>query len=235
MNGLITGSKLTESDAACPCPLCESTSTGLLYKGGKASGYRDFMHCTNCDLVFVPKGFFLDGSAERERYLQHNNEVDDPDYRAFLARLYDELKPQLNAGAKGLDYGSGPGPALVAMMREDGFDVREYDPYFCPDKSPLNDTYVFVTCTETAEHFHEPKANFDLLHSILRPGGWLGLMTSMLHNWDEFPDWYYHRDPTHVCFYSPKTMRWVADQYGYDVVFPRQNVVLFRKKNESKP
>lgn len=226
---------MTESDAACPCPLCESTSTGLLYKGGKASGYRDFVHCTNCDLVFVPKSYFLDESAERERYLQHNNEVDDPDYRAFLARLYDELKPHLNAGSKGLDYGSGPGPALIAMMREDGFDVREYDPHFCPDESALNDTYDFVTCTETAEHFHDPKANFDLLHSILRPCGWLGLMTSMLDNWDEFPDWYYHHDPTHVCFYSPKTMRWIADQYGYDVVFPRQNVVLFRKKVESKP
>lgn len=187
------------------------------------------MHCSICDLIFVPERFFVDATAERERYLQHNNEVDDPDYRAFLARLYDELKPNLKSGAKGLDYGSGPGPALVAMMREDGFDVREYDPYFCPDQSALQNTYDFVTCTETAEHFRDPKANLERLHSLLRSGGWLGLMTSMLDSWDGFADWYYHRDPTHVCFYSAKTMQWIAKHYGYEVTSPRRNVTLFRK------
>ena len=116
------------------------------------------------------------------------------------------------------------------MMREDGFCVRGYDPHFCPNESALGDRYDFVTCTETAEHFVDPKTDFDILHGALLPGGWLGLMTSMPNDWDEFADWYYHRDPTHLCFYSADTMRWIARHYGYDVAFPRQNVVLFRKK-----
>ena len=83
---------------------------------------RDFVHCQVCDLVSVPRRFHVGAEAERQRYLEHNNDPDDPDYRAFLDRLWTQMKPRLDPGAKGLDYGAGPGPALAAMMAEDGFD-----------------------------------------------------------------------------------------------------------------
>ena len=212
-----------------PCPLCLTPDAALLHKGGKGSGFRDFLHCTECDLVFVPRSQMLDEEGQRERYLQHNNDVDDPGYREFLGKMYHALRPHIQAGARGLDYGAGPGPALQKMMKEDGFEAEVYDIYFHPDQSVLSATYDFVTCTETVEHFCDPRHEFENLGRLVRPGGWLGVMTGMLKNWDDFPDWYYHRDPTHVNFFSRHTMLWVAASLGWQVYFPRENVALFEK------
>ena len=212
-----------------PCPLCNAGGAADIFRGGKASGYRDFLHCGNCDLVFVPRSQLLDAAAQKSRYLQHNNDPDDPDYRAFLRRMYDELRPHLHTGAKGLDFGAGPGPALQRIMLEDGFAAEAYDIFFHPDKSVLAQTYEFVTCTETAEHFTDPIGELECIDNLLIPGGWLGVMTGMLESWDAFSDWYYHRDPTHVNFFSRNTMLWIADRFCWAAHFPRDNVALFKK------
>ncbi|MDA0771199.1 MAG: class I SAM-dependent methyltransferase [Chloroflexi bacterium] len=209
------------------CPLCNNGSTSVLHRGGRDSGFRDFFHCETCDLVFVPRTQLLTPEGQKDRYLQHNNDVDDPDYRLFLGRLYYQLKPHLMTGAKGLEYGSGPGPALVAMMQEDGFDVDMYDFYFHADEAVFNKTYDFITCTETAEHFSDPALEFQQLAAMLRSPGWMGLMTGMLADWSQFPIWYYHRDPTHVNFFSRKTMSWIARKHDWEVSFPTENVALF--------
>ncbi len=214
------------------CPLCLSAETALLYVQRDHAGGRDFYQCGICDLVFVPDEFHVSPEAQLERYLSHNNDTDDPEYRAFLSRLLDELRPHLIPGAHALDYGAGPGPALAAMMRDEGLRVRTYDPFFQPSRSALEERYSFVTCTETAEHFAKPRRDFDTLDSVLKASSWLGIMTGMLDDWEEFPDWYYHRDPTHVSFYSRKAMSWIGERYSWKALFPRQNVVLFRK---SKP
>ena len=104
-----------------------------------------------------------------------------------------------------------------------------YDPYFSPSTKPLEETYDFVTCTETLEHLREPRQELEMLNSLLRSPGWLGVMTGMLDDWKEFPSWYYHRDPTHVCFYSHETMKWIAEKYLWSVYFPAANVTLFHK------
>ncbi len=191
---------------------------------------RDFVHCKVCDLVSVPRRFHVGDEAERKRYLEHNNDPDDPDYRAFLDRLWSQLKPRLQPGSKGLDYGAGPGPALAAMMAEDGFDVSVYDKHFHPDRAILGHVYDFIVCTETAEHFDDPARSFRELNGLLGAGGWLGVMTAMLDDWADFPEWYYHRDPTHVAFYGRRTMQWIADWHGWRASFRKDNVVLFRKE-----
>ncbi len=37
------------------------------------------------------------------------------------------------------------------------------------------------------------------------------------------------RYPTHICFYSMRTMSWIGKRYSWDVVSPRRNVVIFLK------
>ena len=64
---------------------------------------------------------------------------------------------------------------------------------------------------------------------MLRSGGWLGVMTEMLEPEVDFARWWYHREPTHVCFYTRETMVWIAERYGWRVEFPRKNVTLFQK------
>ena len=190
---------------------------------------RDFFHCGNCDMVFVPRNFHLTIDAQLERYLSHNNDPSDPEYRKFLARLSDAILPSLKEGAQGLDFGAGPGPALAIMLREKNMIVDIWDPLFFSDKSVLNHIYDFITCTETAEHFSDPAKEFTLINSMLQPTGTLGVMTGMIESWDDFPDWYYHRDPTHICFYSKQTMVWISEYFSWKLKFPVPNVTLFHK------
>lgn len=215
-----------------PCPLCGSPEPTLLHSSKQKNLLRDYFLCPMCDLVFVPRAYHLDRVAERARYLTHNNDPDDKRYRDFLSRLWNELVPRLPHGSNGLDYGSGPGPALASMIREAGFSISLYDPFFAPDHALLDAGYDFITCTETVEHFAFPHREFDRLDKMLNPGGWLGIMTSIKGSWSGFAEWYYHRDETHLSFYSKKSMEWISDAYGWQAEFPRENVVLFQKLME---
>ena len=65
-----------------------------------------------------------------------------------------------------------PVPALAAMLTEAGHRMALYDPFFAPDPAPLA-VYDFVTCTEAAEHFHHPAAEFARLRAWCGPAaGW---------------------------------------------------------------
>ncbi len=170
-------------------------------------------------------------SAEQERaiYQLHNNDPDDQGYRRFLARLADPLAERLHPGAQGLDFGCGPGPALARMLAERGHPVRLYDPFFQPDTTALSQTYDFVTCTEVVEHLSQPLAVFTQLDRLLKPGGWLGIMTCFQTDDARFDNWHYRRDPTHIVFYRERTFAWLADHFGWQLEIPRKDVVLLRK------
>lgn len=161
--------------------------------------------------------------------MTHQNNPSDLRYRHFLDRLASPLIAQLPPGAHGIDIGSGPGPTLSVMLQEQGFPTETYDPYFAPNPLVLERTYDFVTSTEAVEHFYHPSKEFVLFDNLLRPGGWLGIMTEMLIDEHPFEKWHYPRDPTHVSFYRARTLQWIADRFGYTVEFPRTNVVLMRK------
>lgn len=191
---------------------------------------RNFLQCTNCKLVFVPSDFHLTLPQQRDRYLEHNNDPMDSEYRAFLSRLRGPLLPLLKEGDVGLDFGCGPGPALAQMLRESGYKVDLYDPLFQDNKSVLEKNYDFVTCTETIEHFSNPAFDFALLDSVVKDGGVLGVMTSILYEEVIFEDWHYKLDPTHVSFYTPLTMEWLSNKFNWVIKSTHKNVYLFIKQ-----
>jgi SAM-dependent methyltransferase len=207
------------------CPLCRSSAVRPF--GGACA--REYFECAGCRLVHLAPWQRLPPQAERRHYELHENNPEDPAYRAFLDRLAVPLARHLRPGAKGLDFGSGPGPTLSLMLEERGFELAIYDPLFAPDARALERSYEFVTCSEAAEHFFTPEKEFSLLDRLLQPGGWLGVMTGMRPEPRAFPGWHYALDPTHVSFYSPATMRWIAAFFGWAAMFPQRNVVLFHK------
>lgn len=207
------------------CPLCSSVEVRPFAEIRAARYFR----CGVCWLTFLAPEQRPDEEAERAHYGTHENDAADPRYHAFLDRLAAPLAERLAPGAEGLDYGAGPAPALAEMLRERGFGVRVYDPFFAHDDDALRHTYDFIACTETAEHFFDPAAEFARLDAMLRPGGWLGVMTEILDDDSRFTGWRYARDPTHVSFYRAETMRWIADRFGWRLHAPARNVVLFHK------
>lgn len=171
---------------------------------------------------------------EHHQYRLHQNDPYDPAYRAFLMRLAGPLSEKLPPHQTVLDYGAGPGPALAALMREAGHNVAIYDPFFASDRSVLEATYDAVTCTETAEHFHDPAQEFARFQKLLRPGGWLAVMTCFQTDDAAFANWHYRKDPTHVVFYREDTFRYLARHYGWSCAIPRKDVVLMQKPKTQK-
>lgn len=206
------------------CPLCAGRSRRF-----HRDARREYLRCGVCALVFVPRAQHLDASAQKAVYDRHDNRPDDPRYRAFLSRLLEPLAARLPAGARGLDFGSGPGPTLSIMLEEAGFPVRIYDPIYAPDPGALEARYDFVTSTEVFEHLAEPGREIRRVLAALRPRGWLGVMTKRVRDAAAFADWHYILDPTHVCFFSEHTFRYVADRHGLELELPGPDTVLMRK------
>ena len=216
--------ELTRMESEC-CLLCNAQDAHLF---SEVRG-RTYHRCRTCHLAFLTPCHRLNPATERAAYLKHNNSPDDLGYRHFLSRLTEHLMPRLPPNTEGLDFGCGPGPTLSVMLEEQGFAMTNYDPFFMADSNALNRIYDFITCTETVEHFYSPAREFHLLDQLLRPGGWLGIMTEIMLDDARFATWWYVSEPTHVCFYTQETMAWLANQYGWEMVVPRKNVTLFHK------
>lgn len=207
------------------CPLCQHDLIIFYHQDAR----RSYHQCRRCALVFVPPAERLSPVAEKAYYDLHQNDPRDVGYRNFLSRLFTPMCERVPVPAKGLDFGSGPGPALSLMFAEAGYDMAIYDPCYAPDSSVLQQRYDLVTASEVVEHLFRPGEVLAQLYGLLRPGGWLGLMTKMVIDQAAFSGWHYKRDPTHVCFFSRETFAWWADQFGCDVSFCGQDVILLRK------
>ncbi|MGO1693388.1 MAG: class I SAM-dependent methyltransferase [Marinobacter sp.] len=207
------------------CIVCEQ---GVLARFRIVSG-REYLRCSHCEGTIMAQKSWLAPNEERAVYDLHNNDSDDPGYRAFLEKLVSPMFDHIQSGALGLDFGCGPGPALAEMLREAGMNVVLYDPFFYPEQSALSHQYDFITCTEVVEHLHRPAEVFRQLDGLLKPGGWLGIMTCFQTCDDRFDNWHYRRDPTHVVFYREATLGLIAKRLGWTMSVPRKDVAIFHK------
>lgn len=213
------------------CPLCGASDTRPLHPG--------YVICPTCGLAHLLPAHHPTAAAELAHYRTHENDPRDPRYRRFLDHLAEPMTRRVPPPAHGLDFGSGPGPTLSVMLAERGYTMCNYDPCFAPDAGALQKRYDLITCSETVEHFRDPAAEFARLDRLLEPGGWLGVMTQMFDADDpsfHFGEWWYRRDPTHLCFYQRRTMRWIARRLGWRVTFEGRGdrVALFQAPRDSR-
>jgi len=208
------------------CPLCSSTISLPFYKDEK----REYKQCSYCSLVYVLKESLLDEACEKARYDLHTNSPDDENYRKFLSKVSLPVMQRVTEGAKGLDFGSGPGPTLSLIFEEAGYEMNIYDHFYARDKEILEQKYDFITSTEVVEHLYKPKEVLDGLWSILNEKGLLCLLTQVYPEKDDFVKWYYKNDPTHVCFFSFETMQWLANEWQAELEILGKDVFVFTKK-----
>lgn len=212
------------------CPLCQSIDVRFFDE----DNCRKYFICSECALVFTPKEYFLDFAEEKKRYDLHRNDPEDQQYRNFLNQLFEPVCKLLPEKAEGLDFGCGPGPTLSVMFQEVGFEMSLYDPFYAADEKILTKTYNFITCSEVAEHLHQPYKVFCLIDKMLKTGGVFGVMTNMYDNVEYFAKWHYKRDLTHVCFYSRKSFEWLSSVFSWNLTFISSSVVIFVKSNTGK-
>lgn len=208
------------------CPLCLSSSNAIPFAKLAA---KEYWLCPQCDYTFLAPQFWLNHAEESAHYQLHDNRVDDPHYINFLNRLSIPLVKRLAPHAQGIDIGCGPGPALAITLSQQGYPCAHYDPLFFPNKALLTQQYDFVTATEVVEHLRTPAITWQLLHRLVKPKGLLAIMTSWRVAPEYFAQWHYPRDPTHIGFYQPTTFQWLADQWGWALDFPAENICIFQR------
>jgi len=206
------------------CPLCGTAEVYLI-----ECKTRLYHRCEVCRLVHLEPSQRLSEEDEKAVYDDHENVIDDPGYRRFLSRAFEEVRKRTPAPAKGLDFGCGPGPALVAMAREAGYTMAQYDKYYHPDESALTGQYDFITSTEVVEHLAAPLPILDRLWSLLAPAGVLVLQTKRVLDDERFRSWHYRNDPTHITFFADESFTWLGQRWGCTPEYPHGDVVCFQK------
>ena len=207
------------------CPLCKSINSSKFYK----DKFREYLCCASCDFVFVPKVYHLSKTEEKLRYDTHNNDPYDDRYRAFLSQLLKPLLERIPEKSSGLDFGSGPGPTLSLMLEEYGHTMELYDKFYADNDSVFDKKYDFITATEVLEHLSEPMEEISRLSGILSNQGYLAVMTQILTSKIDFSSWYYKNDPSHIGFFTKKSLNFLASYLNIEVSFVSERVVFFKK------
>lgn len=210
------------------CPLCLEKH-GTILCSDRA---REYWKCPNCALVYVPKRFHLARRDEKARYDLHRNSIEDKGYVGHLMRIVVPLLRKISADASGLDFGSGPVPVLARLLEKRGYAMTLYDRFYADDQTALKKKYDFLLSVETVEHFADPAAEFERFGKLVRPGGWIGIMTRTVEDEKAFANWHYRNDLTHICFYRKETFVWIARKFAWDVEFCGVDVIMYRKKEE---
>lgn len=204
------------------CPLCHFKVVQPYYRDK-----REYLRCSQCALVFVAAQYHLSNADEKLRYDEHQNNPEDERYRAFLSQVFNPVIKHIHQGDKGLDFGCGSGPTLSLMFEEHGYQMDLFDKFYANKPEVFDNRYDFITATEVIEHLSNPKFELERLLKMLKKGGVLAVMTQMISKKVEFSSWYYKNDPTHICFFSEDTMRYLAKLWGVKLEFYGDNVVLF--------
>ncbi len=208
------------------CPLCLSAKTEYYIELRN----RNYSRCTVCDLIFMHKQDFVSPQQEKERYELHQNHLLDAGYKSFLNQIIQPVKQRVPSGKNGLDYGSGPFPALTKLLESAAYCMDRYDVFFHPDGKIFNKKYDFIVLSEVAEHFYAPAKEFQRLIRLLKSQAYLFVMTHRTDTVKDFAGWYYPKDVTHVCFYAQKSMRYIAGTHNLNLEIINDRLVVFQKK-----
>jgi len=190
------------------CPLC-NTKSPMFYEDRQR-----YCRCPECRAVFVVEEDLPQRDEERQRYEMHDIDTEDEGYRTFVSPITEAIQKDFTATHKGLDFGAGRSAIIAVVLRESGYDVLNYDPYFHNYPQYLQAEYDYISSCEVIEHFYKPYREFKRLREMLREGGRLYLMTDMYDERD-FASWYYKNDPTHVFLYTKETFAWIKEHFGF--------------------
>jgi len=190
------------------CKLCLATAC---VPGGR-NKHREFTHCPNCGLVFVPSQFWLSEDEERARYAHHDNSPANEGYVKFLAQVARVVEGL--GGGRVLDFGSGENAVLADILRQRGFDCVAYDPLYGKGQSALGNRYDVVVVCEVIEHLRDLRGELGTLRICLGPGGRIVVRTQCYSSVADVAEWWYARDATHLNFFAERTLSFAAGLWG---------------------
>jgi len=207
----------------------------ICYKNTRViSDKRDTVYhrCETCGFISLDKSKIIDSNREKKHYEKHNNSFECKGYvEMFEAFIFNAIEPYIQNIKTVLDFGCGHTPVLAELLRRKNLEVDHYDLYFFPEKIYETKKYDLITSTEVFEHLKEPKVILKTLVNALNDKGYIILMTQFPSKSDEeFLNWWYRRDVTHISFFSPKSFEIMAEEVGLKTVkLMNKNIVVFQK------
>jgi len=133
------------------CPLCYTESFSPEIEGPKG---RLLHFCNNCKLVFEERINHPDWQEEKERYLEHENDIQQVQYVNHLNQAIKPALKYLKPDWRGLDFGCDPTSTLNKLIKQEGYLCEFNDPIFFPE--PPLENFDFRFGTECFEHFFRP-------------------------------------------------------------------------------
>ncbi len=194
--------------------------------------YITYNVCEKCGFTFKDHAFHINHTEEKKQYDFHENTLENEGYVNMFKRfIADAIDPFIQQG-ECLDFGSGPGPVLSILLKQKGFNVTLYDPFYANDQTALNKQYDLITSTEVFEHFFTPKQTINELVNLLKPKGILAIMTSFkTMNDTAFLKWWYRRDATHVCFYTLSAFQEIEQTFQLQRLYTNhKNIIVLKKR-----
>lgn len=173
--------------------------------------------CAACEFISKRAEDHVTEMEALETYSLHENTLEDPRYVSYFKAFIDAaVEPFTPSKAHGFDFGSGPQPVLASVLSRDyGYPMSHYDYFFSPEKTYIDKKFGLITATEVVEHIEDPISLFEFFKEHLEEHGILAIMTTFHpNNLDRFNNWHYMRDKTHISFFTPATLRYIAKRVG---------------------
>ena len=190
---------------------------------------EEYYDCPVCRGLVKDVSLYPDEENERQRYLVHNNDINDPRYQKFTSPITNYILNHYSEDHQGLDFGCGTGPVITKVLLDSGYKVWEYDPYFANFPENLERSYDYIAACEVVEHFYDPGKEFRKLYKLLNPKGSLVIMTLLYNDEFNFSTWYYRKDPTHVFIYRKETFEYICSKFGFSECVIENRLIVLKK------
>lgn len=213
------------------CEICKNITLNY-FQDKRGNG---FYICSTCGFIQRDPTQFLTPEKEKERYLLHQNNDSDTGYVAYLMDfLQTFVIPNSRKGGSVLDFGSGPNPVFLKLLKNYGFKAVGFDPFFNNNPHYAADTYDVIILIEVLEHIARPVEVLTKLIQILKPDGCLIVRTELIPEQDpdlqKFLSWWYKEDKTHVSFYSESSIQALAEELLLkNVNISERKKILFKR------
>lgn len=228
------------------CTLCLSTKHNPIFiknirrsldpyffKMTDVESYPQFFLCTECQSIFRNPIFILSEELEHQRYFAHNNSLENTNYISYLNDSIEPFLSVINNTDQGLDYGCGPSTGLESLLKN--YNIKSFDKYFFNQPELLKPShYDFIFCHEVVEHFRNFKSDFKQVLGLLKPSGKLLVRTELYpEDQNQFENWYYKNDSTHLFFLSKNSLKYIESDLNLKVTTLDKNKFVFQLRGKA--